>query len=237
MQSVNGEEIKAILYDSFDTLNRLAQERGSMERKKMLKSIASIVGGIMFLLWTSGVLAESNTPSETTSQAAQTNSGPPPAADQPAGTSGNPEVSAEGESQPAHRVPLAVLAELQQELAAIEVQKSLARQLESQLNDAKSARAERKAQADALKHQLDALKEQIDQARSHLDKNDGASVFEFNSRVEAYDESLAEIREQWKQANALDEPFNDLVTKLKAQYHLVNQMVEAYNAKVRQIGH
>ena len=48
MQSVNGEEIKAILYDSFDTLNRLAQERGSMERKKMLKSIASIVGGIMF---------------------------------------------------------------------------------------------------------------------------------------------------------------------------------------------
>jgi uncharacterized phage infection (PIP) family protein YhgE len=134
-------------------------------------------------------------------------------------------------------VPLAVLAELQQELAAIEVQKSLARQLESQLNDAKSARAERKAQADALKHQLDALKEQIDQARSHLDKNDGASVFEFNSRVEAYDESLAEIREQWKQANALDEPFNDLVTKLNAQYHLVNQMVEAYNAKVRQIGH
>ena len=53
----------------------------------------------------------------------------------------------------------------------------------------------------------------------------------------AYDELLKQVREQWKKANALDEPFNDLVTKASAQYHLVNQMVDAYNAKIRQIGH
>ena len=203
----------------------------------MLKRLASIVGGIIFLLWMSNVVAGSNTPSETTSQSVQTNLGPPSAADQKAGTSGNPEVSAEGESQRAYRVPIAVLAELQQDNAEIEVQKNLARQLENQLDEAKSALSEQKARAEALEHQLNSLKQRIDQARSHLDNSDGASVFELNSRVEAYDELLKQIREQWKEANALDEPFNDLVTKVNAQYRLVNQMVDAYNAKVRQIDH
>jgi hypothetical protein len=237
MQSVNSEKLKVTSCDDIDTLNLLVQERGSIERKKMLKRLASIVGGILFLLWMSGVFAGSNTPSETTSQSAQTNLGPAPAADQSAGTSGDPEFSGEGEALHAHRVPIAVLVELQQELAAIEVQKSLHRQLENQLDEANSARSEQKARAGALKHQLDLLSVQIDQARSRLDKRDGSAVLDLNIRVEAYDELLKQTREVWGKANALDEPFNDLVTKFNAQYQLVNQMVDAYNAKIRQISH
>jgi len=203
----------------------------------MRKILAWIVGGIAFVLWISGVFAGSDAPSQTTSDSAQTIKGPPPTADQSAGTSSSPEVSAEGESQRTYHVPSAAMAELQQDSAAIEVQESLASQLENQLDEAKSALADQKARAGALEHQLDLLKEQIDQARPFVDHNDSLSVFSFNSRLERYNDLLRQVRGQWKNANDLDEPFNDLVNKVNAQNQLVHQMVDAYNAKLRRIGY
>ena len=143
----------------------------------------------------------------------------------------------EDNSPHTYRVPKSALPELQQDNAAIEAQRRLATRLASQLHEAQDALAEQKTRAEALAHQLNALKQKLDQARSHLDNSDGTSVFEFNSRVEAYDDLLKQVREEWKKANALDEPFNDLATKVDAQNHLVNQLVDAYNAKVRRIGH
>lgn len=204
---------------------------------EMLKSLALIVAGIIVLLWMSDGLAGSDTASGTMSPSVPIQPDTPVAADRPAGSPGKPEVSAQGETPRTYRVPIAVLAELQQESAEIEVQKHLARQLESQLEEARSALAEQKARAEVLEQQLNSLKQGIDQARSHLDASDGNSVFQFNNRVAAYDQYLKQVREQWKKANALDEPFNDLATKIDAQYHLVNQMVDAYNEKIRQIGH
>src|ERR1700683_4137462 len=110
----------------------------------MLKKLAWIVGGIVFLLCMSGVFAGSDTPSQTTSEPAQTNTGPPSTADQSAGMSNSPKESTDGESQRTYLVPLAALADLQQDSAAIEVQMSLVRQLQNQLDEAASARADRK---------------------------------------------------------------------------------------------
>ena len=249
MQSVIGEEIKPRLYDDFDTLNRLTLERESKERKKMLNILARIVGGIAFLLWMSGVFAGSNTPSQTTSEPAQAITGPPSTADQSAGMSNSPKESTDGESQRTYLVPLAALADLQQDSAAIEVQMSLVRQLENQLNEATSARADRKAR----QHQLDLLIEQIDQGRrlhdgtlsvskNDIDEHSGSyrpqsfDQSDFNGLVESYNHLLEQVREERKNAPALDESFNELVNKVNAQRHLANQMVDAYNAKLRRLG-
>ena len=208
----------------------------------MPKIFAWSVGGIVFLLWMSGLFAGSNTPSQTTSDPAQASTGPASTADQSAGMSNSPEESTDGESLRTYLVPPAALADLQQDSAAIEVQRSLAHQLENQLNDATSARADRKARADALEHQLDLLKEQIEQAERKIDQGERLHEYspiehsDFNSRFESYNQLLRQIREQRKNATALDEPFNELVNKVNAQRHLVNQMVDAYNAKLRRVG-
>jgi hypothetical protein len=204
----------------------------------MLKTFAWIVGGIVLLVWMSGAFAGSDTPSQTTpSDSAQTSTGPPPAADQSSGTSSRAEVGAEGESQRTYHVPTEAMTELQQDSAAIEVQKSIARQLENQLNEAKSALADQKARAEALQHQLDLLKKQLDKARQFVDPNDSLSVFNFSSQVEKYNDQLRQVQGQWKNANALGGLFNDLVNKVNAQNHIVNEMVDAYNAKLRRVGY
>jgi len=219
----------------------------------MPKILAWIVGGVVFLLWMSGVFAGSNTPSQTTSDAAQTNTGPPSTADQSAAMSHSPEESTDGESLRTHLVPHAALADLQQDSAAIEVQMSLARQLQNQLNEATSARADRKARADALQHQLDLLVEQIDtgitlhnQTLSVAmgDIGEGGGPYrprafdqsDFDRQIETYNHLRSQVREERKNATALDEPFNDLVNKVNAQRHLVNQLIDAYNAKLRSLG-
>jgi uncharacterized protein YhaN len=201
----------------------------------MLKTRARIVVSVVLQLWVSCCFAGSNTPSQTAGDSAQANTQPAPNTDRSTDLNSGPGPSVEDESPRTYRVPKSALPELQQDNDAIEVQKNLARQLENQLDEAKSALAEQKTRAEALEHQLNALKEQLDQARSRLDNTDAPSVFKFNTLVKAYDEFLKQVREQWKKANALDEPFNDLVTKVNAQNHLVNQMVDAYYAKVRQM--
>jgi hypothetical protein len=237
MQYASGEEIKAKLYDDFTALNRLTEERKTIERKKTFKVLAGIGGGILFLLWISGVFDGSKPPSQTTSGSAQTNTGLPPAADQSVGMPSTPAASAEDHVQRSYRVPSSANAELERDSAAIEVQKSLAHQLENQFNEAKSALADKKARADALERELDALKEQIDQAQPYVDNSDSTSVANFNSRVDRYNGLLRQVREQRRSANALVEPFNDLVDKVNAQNHLVNEMVDAYNAKLSRAGH
>jgi uncharacterized phage infection (PIP) family protein YhgE len=134
-------------------------------------------------------------------------------------------------------LPDATKAELLRDNEAIEVQKSLVLQLENQLNVAKSALAEQKVRADALGRQLEVLKAGIDKAKGFVDQSDPLSIASFNSRVAKYDDLLSQVREQWKRTNALDEPFNDLVNKLNAQNLLVNQMVNAYNAKLKRVGY
>jgi hypothetical protein len=249
MQSVIGEEIKPRLYDDFDTLNRLTLERESKERKKMLNILARIVGGIAFLLWMSGVFAGSNTPSQTTSEPAQAITGPPSTADQSASMSNSSEESTGGESLRTYLVPHTALADLQQDSAAIEVQMSLVRQLENQLNEATSARADRKAR----ERQLNLLIEQIDEritlhdmsmsvTKGDINEHSGSyrprafDQSDFNRWVESYNHLLRQVREDRKNATALDESFNELVNKVNAQRHLVNQMVDAYNAKLRRVG-
>jgi chromosome segregation ATPase len=174
-------------------------------------------------------------PAQTAGDSAQARTQPPPIPDQSADLNSTPAPSMEHESPRTYRVPSSALPELQQDNAAIEVQKRVAIQLASQLKEAKDALAEQKTRAETLENQLSALKEQLDHARSRLDNTDAPSVFKFNTLVKAYDESLKQVREQWNKANALDEPVNDLVTKVNAQNHLVSQMVDAYYAKVRQM--
>jgi hypothetical protein len=187
----------------------------------MLKKLAWIVGGIIFLLCMSGVFAGSDTPSQTTGDPAPLRT---------------------------YLVPHTALADLQQDSAAIEVQMSLARQLEDQLNEATSARDDRKAR----QHQLDLLIEQIDQGRRlhdgslsvskrDIDEHSGSyrpqsfDQSDFNGLIESYNHLLRQVREERKNAPALDESFNELVNQVNAQRQLVNQMVEAYNAKLRRV--
>ncbi len=203
---------------------------------QMPKILAGMLGGIAFLLWTCGVLAGSNVSSQTTSDSAQTTSAPPLTVEQPASTSANPEASVEGGSPRIYHVPSAAIAELQQDNAAIEVEKSKALQLEGQLDEAKRVLADQKEKAGALQHQLDLLKEQIDRARPLVDHSDPSSVFAFNSQLEKYNGLLRQVRQEWNSANALLEPFNELVKKVNAQSHLAHQMIDAYNAKLRRIG-
>ena len=126
---------------------------------------------------------------------------------------------------------------------------SLARQLEHQLNEATSARADRKAR----EQQLALLKEQIDEGvdlhnmslsvtKGDIDEHSGSyrprafDQSDYNRKVETYNHLLRQVLEERKNATALDESFNELVNKANAQRHLVNQMVDAYNAKLRRLG-
>jgi uncharacterized protein involved in exopolysaccharide biosynthesis len=249
MQSVNGEDLRPKLYDDFDMLNRLTLERKSKVRDKMPRIPAWTVGGIVFLLWMSGVFAGSDTPSQTTSDPAQANTGSPSTANQSAGMSNSPEESTDGQSLHTHLVPHAALADLQQDSAAIEVQMSLARQLEKQLSEATSVRADWKAR----EHQLAVLIQQIDDGinvhnmsmsvtKGDMNEHSGSyrprafDQSDFNHQVETYNHLLSQVRKDRKNATAQDESFNELVNKVNAQRHLVNQMVDAYNAKLMRLG-
>jgi hypothetical protein len=191
-----------------------------------------IVGGIVSLLWMSGVFAGSDTPSQTTGDPAQANTGP----------------ASTDESQRTYPVPLAALADLQQDSAAIEVQMSLVRQLQNQLDEAASARADRTAR----EQQLDLLIEKIDErinahgmsmsvTKGDINEHSGSyrprafDQSDFYRWVESYNHLRGQVREDRKNAPALDKSFKELVNNVNTQRHLANQMVDAYNAKLRRL--
>jgi len=220
-----GEEIKEKLYDDFTTLLRLIQERKAIERKKKLKVLAWIGGGFLILLLVTRVFNGPDVPSQPVNGAEQINTIPEPL------------VNDGDQSQRTYQVPSDESAELESDSAAIEIQKNLALQLENQFKEAKSVLADQDARADALEHQLDMLNAQIDQERPFVDNSDATAITSFNSLVTRYNSLLRRAREQRNRANALVDQFNALVGRVNAQNHLVNQMVDAYNEKLRRLGH
>ena len=234
MRYGSGKAIKDQLYEDFTALNKLIQERKDSETRKKLKAGAWAIGVPALLIW---VFVGSNGSNKTT-PAASTNSNAsvatwtPPASD----AEQIPGSPAQNAGQRTYRVPTWAVGDLDRDSSALEVQKTLARQLETQLHDANRQLEDQKTRTDDLQQQLETAEAEVNQARPFVDASDPASVNRFNQRVDGYNRLLRRFREQSKKANALVGPYNELVDKMNAQNQLVSQMVSAYNAKLRRVG-
>jgi hypothetical protein len=233
MRYASGKAAKDQLHEDFTALNRLIQERKDIETRKKVKAGAWAIGIPALLIWLFVGSNGSNKPAARTNSNASVATWTPPASDAEQGP-GSP---AQDAGRRTYRVPTWAVGGLEQDSAAVEVQKTLARQLENQLRDANRQLEDQKARADDLQQQLDTTEAEVNQARPFVDASDPASVNGFNQRVDGYNRLLHRYRGERKKANALVEPYNELVDKVNAQNHLVNQMVDAYNEKLQRVGH
>jgi hypothetical protein len=225
MKYACGKEVQTKLYDDFTTLNRLTQERDALERKKKLKIGGWAVAGLVFLVWISGAFDGPKAPAP-----------PVPSPGQSSLTPQTAEASGE-QSQHTYHVPSYASAELDRDSAAIELQKSLARQIDNELSSSKAAIEDQTARADAMEQQVESLKAQIDQEEPFVDNSDSLAVANYNGKVSRYNNAVRQARAQRNRANAMVDPFNSLVSRANAQNRLVNQMVDSYNEKLRRVGH
>jgi hypothetical protein len=224
MNYARSKEMKDTLYNDFTTLTRLTSELATSERKKKLKVLGWAAAGIAFLVWVSGIFDDQK---------------PPPAASNtPTSPASYPQQPAQQEeSQRTYQVPNYAVAELEGDQAAIEVQKATARDLERQLNLAKSEIEEESQKADALEARLEQLKSDIDREEPFVDSANSYAVASFNAKVNQYNSLVRQARSQRARANRLVDPYNTLVSRVNAQNQTVNQLVDAYNAKLHRVGH
>jgi hypothetical protein len=93
--------------------------------------------------------------------------------------------------------------------------KAAMERLKAELNRERQTIDCEKARAEQMERELDSLSREIDQERMFVDRTNHFSVDQFNRKVAAH---------------------NELLERLRDQDRLINQLVERYNAKIRQQG-
>jgi hypothetical protein len=234
MQYACGAKLKAQVHEDFSTLD-LADKQRKQRNIDRLKLVVWGVVPLFVILSATGVFDPPKNASIS----------PPQAPAAPSNSGGNGSVTApaiesapdSSSSQITYREPSSMTADFDRDSQTIEVEKAKARQLEEKLGSVKHVLDSKRAKYDALNARAQALSNQIENNRNTVDATNSGAVDEFNRQVSEYDAIVRRARNETVAANDMVRPYNDLVDAVHAQEQVVDQLVVAYNAKVRRYEH
>jgi chromosome segregation ATPase len=152
-------------------------------------------------------------------------------------TASQPTSAAKKSNAAAVRVPHTLSAELEKDRQVIETEKATAAEINMQLQSAKQSLDTEAAAVASQEASVEAMRKDIDATQRRIVTTDTIEVQRFNRRVKEFNVLASEAIEKRTDLNASIEQYNELAKKSQTQVTLVNQLAEAYNAKLLRNGH
>jgi hypothetical protein len=134
------------------------------------------------------------------------------------------------------RIPHAMAAELEKDRLAIEAEKVTAAEIKLELQNAKQMLDAESAEVAAQEAAVEAMRKDLDAYQRRIATTDTYEVQRFNRKANEYNVLVNDAGEKRSHRNALIQKYNELATRSQAQAALVNQLAEAYNAKLLRNG-